>query len=176
MEDEMANLFQPIIPSHLALPRADAGKRDAVFPLHRVVLFLIAVLLYAHPDSARSATGGCSEPTSAVPAGTEAPEQQGLKVFIDPVTGELISEPAAIQPAQAPAKVADQPELPVEVRPDGTLVLDLTANPVNELRVEKVDGKLIECHHEVSAQPGENNAGQHESGTDPAGPDRHDER
>jgi len=158
----MAPLVQRLFPStHARAPLAASA---------------LAILLFLLPDTARPDTGGCSEQPSPVAAGTDSTEQRGLKVFIDPVTGELISEPAATQPAPAPAKVADQPELPVEVRPDGTLVLDLTANPVNELRVEKVDGKLIECHHEVSAQPGENNAGQHESGTDPAGPDRHDER
>jgi hypothetical protein len=108
--------------------------------------------------------------------GNDTPEQQGLKVFIDPDTGELISKPATAQPADAPAKVADQPELPVEVRPDGTLVLDLRENPVNELRVEKVDGKLIECHHEVSAHPRNNNGSRLESGTDRAAADRDDER
>jgi hypothetical protein len=103
------------------------------------------------PDNARAQTGGCSEQPRPVTAGTDSPEQQGLKVFIDPATGELISEPVDVQPAEAPAKAAAQPELQVEERPDGTLVLDLTENPVNELRVEKVDGKLVECHREVGA-------------------------
>jgi hypothetical protein len=118
------------------------------------------------PGSARTQTGGCSEQSRPLIAGTDSPEQQGLKVFIDPATGELISEPVDEHPAEAPAKTAAQPELPVEERPDGTLVLDLTENPVNELRVEKVDGKLVECHREVGANPEESAARQHESGAD----------
>jgi len=175
----MAKQFQSLISLHRALPWAAARGWGAVFPLQQVATLLIALLLCMHPGSARSATGACSEPTPAAPVGSQSAEQEGLKVFIDPDTGELISAPAATdgtQPAEAPAKAPDQPELPVEVRPDGTLVLDLSENPVNELRVEKVDGKLIECHHEVSAQSEDNDASQHESGTDRAGADRDDER
>ena len=172
----MAPLFQRLFPSSQARPPADLTRRGLGFPFGQVAACALAILLFLLPDTARPETGACSEQPSQVTAGTDSAGQQGLKVFIDPDTGELISEPAATQPAEAPAKVADQPELPVEVRPDGTLVLDLTDNPVNELRVEKVDGKLIDCHREVSAQPGKNDAGQHDSGTDPAGPDRHDER
>ena len=172
----MAPLFQRLFPSHHARARAGLTRCGLGFHFGQVTVCAVAVLLFLLPDTAHSETGGCSEQPPPVTAGTDSPEQQGLKVFIDPDTGELITEPAAAQPAQAPAKAVDQPELPVEVRPDGTLVLDLTENPVNELRVEKVDGKLIECHHEVSAQPGENNASQHESGTDRAGSDRDEER
>ena len=147
----MAQLFQRLFPSSQARPPADLIWRGPGFPFAQVRACALAILLFLLPDTARPETGGCSEQPSPVNAGTDSPGQPGLKVFVDPDTGELISEPADAQPAEAPAKVADQPELPVEVRPDGTLVLDLSENPVNELRVEKVDGKLIECHHEVSA-------------------------
>lgn len=172
----MASLFQRVFPSGPVRARAVLTRRSLGFPFGQVAACTFAILLFLFPDTARPDAGACSEQPSPVTAGTDSARQQGLKVFIDPETGELISEPAASEPAQARAKVADQPELPVEVRPDGTLVLDLTDNPVNELRVEKVDGKLIDCHREVSTQPGENDTSQHESVTDPAGPDRQDER
>jgi len=167
----MAPLFQPLCPSRSLSPRADLVQRELGFPSRQATTCALAILLFLLPDTARPEAGACSEQPAPVTAGSEPTEQQGLKVFIDPDTGELVSAPVATQPAEAPAKVADQPELPVQVRPDGTLVLDLSENPVNELRVEKVDGKLIECHQEVSAHPGEKDARQHESGTD-----RDDER
>jgi hypothetical protein len=144
----MAELFQRALPSSHARLSAVSPRRGVGFPSVPFRACALAVLLLLLPDSARTQTGGCSEQSRPETAGTDSPEQPGLKAFIDPDTGELISEPVDMQPAEAPAQAAAQPELPVEERPDGTLVLDLTENPVNELRVEKVAGKLVECHRE----------------------------
>lgn len=172
----MAPLFQRLFPLSQARPSADLTRRGAGFPSVQVGACALAVLLFLLPDSARTQTGGCSEQSRPVTTGTDSPEQQGLKAFIDPATGELISEPVDMQPAEAPAKAPAQPELPVEERPDGTLVLDLTENPVNELRVEKVGGKLVECHREVGAHPEESAAHRYESGADRTQTDRNEER
>jgi hypothetical protein len=119
------------------------------------LLFALA-LLAAWPAAGFAAEPeGCSEqrvPPAKSPA-TASPPTEALKAYVDPETGELLSEPPQGEP-EAPDSAASAPEEPqyeAETRPDGTVVLDLSERPLEELRAEVVDGKIVSCHGPGSA-------------------------
>lgn len=104
----------------------------------RLVLCLACLLCSA----VSAADSGCSQPSSG-PA--------GQTVYVDPQTGELLSEPL---PGQALDSVTRQPSYPDVVeqpRPDGSVVADVGDRFITELHAEVVDGKLVTCHRPVTA-------------------------
>ena len=90
------------------------------------------------------ADSGCTEQVPSLPPGG------GLKVYVDPDTGELLDEPPPGQQAQAPAVRLREPPIVEQVRPDGTVVADIGNRFVTELRVEVIDGKVVTCHRPVA--------------------------
>ena len=92
-----------------------------------------------------AASDGCQS-LAASPAQTDPAASDEVRVYIDPDTGELVSEPPPGQVPDAPAAPIEEPEYRTEVRPDGTVVLDLSDRPAEELRAEVVDGKTVICH------------------------------
>lgn len=127
----------------------------------KVLLFAVA-LLAAWPAAGRAAEPeGCSErgvPPATSAAASSAPTQ-GLKAYVDPETGELLSEPPPGEP-EAPDSASTAPEEPeyeTETRPNGTRVLDLSKRPPEELQAEVVDGKAVFCHRpgSVPSEPSE---------------------
>jgi len=88
---------------------------------------------------------GC---TQANPSESKAPAE-GLRVFVDPNTGELLSSPPPgeqLEPAAVTSQAAEQGEILQQVRPDGSVVADIGDRFITELRVEIVDGKVVTCH------------------------------
>jgi hypothetical protein len=93
------------------------------------------------------------DPAAGERAGeTPADAAAGLKAYVDPATGELIDRPPAGEPPAAPAEPpATAPEIPVQVRPDGTVVADISDRFMNDVRVEIIDGKVVTCHRAAPA-------------------------
>ena len=95
-----------------------------------------------------AADSGCQQPSEA---GIHAP---GLKAYVDPLTGELISEPPASsspdEGLSAP-RPADYPPVEEQVRPDGTVVADVGDRFITQLRAEVIDGQLVTCHRSPAA-------------------------
>lgn len=103
-------------------------------------LFLAFVFATSLP--AWAASSGCGEDH-------QTHRDEGLKAYIDPDTGELLSEPPPGEAAGAAEGAQAEPTIPeptVQTLPDGTLMLDLSDQPANELRAEIIDGKLVTCH------------------------------
>jgi len=72
-----------------------------------------------------------------------------LQAFIDPQTGELVSEPPGGRPTlpDAPA-AASRPELTEELRPDGSAIMRMDDQFMTPLQAEVIDQKLVVCHGE----------------------------
>jgi hypothetical protein len=76
-----------------------------------------------------------------------------VKAYVDPDTGELISTPppGQAQPPEPPAST-EEPEYRTETLPDGTVRLDLSERPPEELHAEVVNGRTVVCHR-PAAEP-----------------------
>ena len=112
-----------------------------------VVLFAalwLAAACLANPALAEDS--GCTDAAATNPAGDE------VRAYVDPETGELVSGPPPGQreAPDAPAAAPSQPDYPATVRPDGTVELDLSQRPQEQLRAEVVDGKPVLCHGDAS--------------------------
>lgn len=88
----------------------------------------------------------------------------GVKVYLDPETGELLDHAPPDAPAELPPESpAAEPEIPVMVRPDGTVVADVGNRFRSELRVEVIEGQAVTCHRtfpEDAIQPGASPPGE----------------
>lgn len=92
---------------------------------------------------------GCTSEDS--PA--EKAQGEGLKAYVDPDTGELLSSPPKGEPLEAPAAAAQATapaEIQQQVLPDGSVVADIGDRFVTELRVEIVNGKAVTCHRSAA--------------------------
>jgi len=140
MEEEMARI--PLKPVHILSARS-----------RQCLLFLLFILFVLNPASlVWAGESGCSqpEPQDNVQKPTAAADD-GLRAFVDPDTGELISEPASSRSQSAGAEPSPpSPELTEQVLADGTIMLDLREQPVTELRAEIVDGQLVTCHRQAT--------------------------
>ena len=110
------------------------------FALTALLMLLTAPVLAADP--------GCSNqhPESELPRRTS-----GQMAHVDPATGELVSEsvdPLATTPSIAAPAVTDDTPAQV-VRPDGTVVMDISGRFDQALVAEVVDGKLVTCHQSL---------------------------
>ena len=125
----------------------------------RVIISLIA-LLFATAAPGWASGSGCTDKTPSVGKASG----EGLKVYVDPETGELLSEPPSGEELQAPVESGqprDPSEMRQDVRPDGTVVVHTGDFFMTELRVEIVDGKVVTCHRQAaelqSPEPGSEN-------------------
>ncbi len=114
----------------------------------RAFIPLIA-LLFALAAPGWASDSGCTGETP--PEGKAS--GGGLRVHVDPETGELLSEPPPGAQLEEPAEIsqAREPgEIRQEVRPDGSVVADIGDRFITELRVEIVDGKTVTCHRSAA--------------------------
>ena len=110
----------------------------------RFIIPLI-VLHFALAAPAWASESGCT----GVPSSNGNAPGEALKIYVDPKTGELLSEAPPGEHLAAPAKIVQPQELgeiQQEVRPDGSVVADIGDRFITELRVEIVDGKTVTCH------------------------------
>ena len=113
------------------------------------VIISLTVLLFALTAPVWASESGC---TSAPPSDKKA-SGEGLRVYVDPETGELLSEPPPGEQLEDPAEISQAPEpaeIRQEVRPDGSVVADIGDRFITELRVEIVDGKAVTCHRSAA--------------------------
>lgn len=124
------------------------------------VIISLTVLLIALTAPVWASESGC---TSEPPPSDKKASGEGLKIYVDPETGELLSEPPPGEQLEAPAEISQAPEpgeLRQEVRPDGSVVADIGDRFITELRVEIVDGKAVTCHRSTEKpQPSDTEAG-----------------
>ena len=95
---------------------------------------------------------GCSDGSEAETTGA-VETAPGLRVFVDPKTGEITDVPPPGETLESPAPkngVDGYPEIQQHVRPDGSVVADIGDRFITQLRVEVVDGKVVTCHRQVS--------------------------
>lgn len=138
----------------------NAGFQPAARTSFAVILFLCA-LLAVGPAAAGS---GCTEtapstPQAAVPSNVTSPPapSAGLRVHVDPQTGKLLDRPPE---GETPEPLPEQPaaaedDIPVVVRPDGTVVADIGDRYRTALHAEIVDGELVTCHRPVGETAGD---------------------
>lgn len=120
-----------------------------------VMIGLVTGLFSAAVSGSASAeSSGCADPAEATSAGSD------VRAYIDPDTGELISgpPPGQAEPPDSPSTAPVEPQYEPEVRPDGTVVLDLSGRRAEELHAEEVDGNTVLCHRpgSVPQAPPEN--------------------
>ena len=125
----------------------------------RVFIPLIA-LLFALVAPGWASESGC---TGVTPSDGKW-SGGGLKVHVDPKTGELLGEPLPGDELQAPVvsgQIRDPGKLRQEVRPDGAVIVHAGDFFMTELRVEIMDGKVVTCHRSAaepqSPEPGSEN-------------------
>ncbi len=107
----------------------------------RVVIPLVA-LLYALAAPGWASESGCTgESLSA-----ETASGEGQRAYVDPETGELLSEPPPGEQLEPPVQPLVSGEILQEVQPDGSVVADIGDRFITTLRVEIVDGKAVTCH------------------------------
>jgi len=118
---------------------------------YRIIIPLIS-MIFTLAAPVWASGSGCTQENpsdSSVPA-------EGLRAYVDPNTGKLLSAPPPGEPLEAPAGPSQVPE-PGEIvqvtRPDGSVVADIGDRFITELRVEIVDGKLVTCHRSIEDQP-----------------------
>jgi hypothetical protein len=129
------------------------------------VIISLTVLLFALTAPVWASESGCK---SAPPPDKKA-SGEGLRIYVDPETGELLSEPPPGEQLEAPAEISQAPErgeIRQEVRPDGSVVADIGDRFITELRVEIVDGKVVTCHRSAEKpQPPDAEAGNQDEKT-----------
>jgi hypothetical protein len=111
---------------------------------YRIVIPLIT-LIFTILEPVWASESGC---TQVSPRNSKAPTE-GLRVYVDPKTGELLSAPPPgeqLEPSAASSNTQDQGEILQVTRPDGSVVADTGDRFITELRVEIVDGKAVTCH------------------------------
>jgi len=128
---------------------------EMIARIHLVTIGLVAGLLSAAVSfSAFAESSGCGESAETTSAGNE------VKAYIDPDTGELVSgpPPGQVESPDGASAVPDDPAYATEVRPDGTVALDLSGRPAEELHAEEADGNTVLCHRpgSVPQAPPEN--------------------
>lgn len=114
-----------------------------------LTLILTLTLIPAIADPGNTAESGCSGEPSTSRENPGPAVGEGLKVYVDPDTGELLSEPppgAETLAPDLPAATHNLADVPVETRADGTIVADVGDRYVTELHVEMIDGQLVTCH------------------------------
>ena len=95
---------------------------------------------------------GCSDSSEAETTGA-VETAPGLRIFVDPKTGEITDVPPPGETLESPTPkngVGGYPEIQQHVRPDGSVVADIGDRFMTELRVEVVDGKVVTCHKQVN--------------------------
>ena len=116
---------------------------------NRVIIPLIA-LLFALAAPGWASESGC---TGVTPSAEKA-SGEGRKVYVDPETGELLSEPPPGEQLEPPVQPPVSGEIHQEVQADGSVVADIGDRFVTTLRIEIVDGKAVTCHRSpVEPQP-----------------------
>jgi len=136
------------VPGSCLDAQMERGANEIRFLSQPIRSTLISLVLYCLLEgSAVASDSGCSDDTTSPLAGA------GLKVYVDPKTGELLDQPPPGQ--ELPALVGPSRAAPVtqQVRPDGTVVADVGDRFVTELRAEVVDGKVVTCHRPVDESP-----------------------
>jgi hypothetical protein len=118
--------------------------------MHDLVIMPLIALLFALAAPVWASESGCTgvTPSAGVPSG------EGQIAYVDPETGELLSEPPAGEQLEPPVQPPVSGEIRQEVLPDGSVVAYLGDRFMTTLRVEIVDGKVVTCHRSaVEAQP-----------------------
>jgi len=116
------------------------------------------VALAAEPACSPQVAGSAADPSVSTTAENTADNSSsalntspasGLQAFIDPQTGELVSEPPGGRTTlpDAPA-AASRPELIEEVRPDGSAIMRLDDRFMTPLQAGIIEQKLVICHGE----------------------------
>lgn len=114
-----------------------------------IPLIALAFVLAAPVWAAESGCTGVT-PSAGVPSG------EGQIAYVDPETGELLSEPP---PGAQPVPLIDTSQTPdsgdirQEVQPDGSVVAYLGDRFMTTLQVEIVDGKVVTCHRSAVEPP-----------------------
>ena len=125
---------------------------------YRIIIPLIT-LVFTLAGPVWASESGC---TQTISSDSKAPTE-GLKVYVDPKTGELLSAPPPGESLEASAVTSQAPEqgeILQQVQPDGSVVADIGDRFITELRVEIVDGKVVTCHRSAE------NSQQFEAETD----------
>ncbi len=107
----------------------------------RVIIPLIA-LLFVLAAPGWASESGC---TGVTPSAENA-SGEGRKVYVDPETGELLSEPPPGEQLEPSVQPPVSGEIRQEVQPDGSVVADIGDRFITTLQVEIVDGKAVTCH------------------------------
>jgi len=103
--------------------------------------------VFAQPPGCDQSAPGSAPANSEPTAETDSPSVAGLRAFIDPQTGELVSvPPPGSVPETAATAAQDRPELVEEVLPDGTVIVRLDDRFQHPLQAELQGDELITCH------------------------------
>jgi hypothetical protein len=115
---------------------------------YRIIISLVT-LFFALTGPAWASESDC---TDVIQLGENAPGE-GLRAYVDPKTGELLSGPPPGEQMEESVGIGQAPrldEIRQEVRPDGSVVADIGDRFITELRVEIVDGKAVTCHRSAT--------------------------
>ena len=110
------------------------------------LLMTFSAAAAAQDSGCSQATGELDAPGSSIKPGTDHPAASGLRVYIDPQTGELLDQPPPGQAALAEPPAQALPELVEEVQADGSVRIRLDDRFSHPLVAEMNDGELVTCH------------------------------
>ncbi len=118
-----------------------------------VLCCLVPTLLVAAAPDGLAAEGCKGQGTGSTKSTAAPPDASaGLKVYLDPDTGELLAEPPpGVASGSSPETPAAEPDVRFAQQPDGTVVADVGDRFMTELYIEIVDGKAVTCHRPVTA-------------------------
>ncbi len=105
----------------------------------------------ATPPAVTPATAPAASPAPAVQP-IETPAEAGMRAYIDPETGLITSQPSGVQPVEISSD-KEPPVLVPEIRPDGSLLLDLKGT-VEDFMVLQLDAngkKVMRCVEDPKA-------------------------
>lgn len=122
--------------------------------LPRCIRRCLLILLLTVSSTASAQQPGCGQSTPDAVSITanpkteiDSPAAAGLRVFIDPQTGEFMSEPpAGTAPAVEATAAEPRPELVEQVRPDGSVMVRLDDRFQTPLQAGLEGDQLIACH------------------------------
>ena len=120
----------------------------------RCLLGSLFLLWMTASGTAFAQSSGCdptaSDPNpldSGIQTEPETTSALGLRVFIDPQTGEFVPEPPpGSAPAVDAAAAESRPELVEEIRPDGSVMIRLDDRFQKPLQAEVKNDELVTCH------------------------------
>ncbi len=100
-------------------------------------------------------TAGTDDKTSPSPGVNASGASRGVRVYIDPVTGEFLEQPPkGAEPMVTPSAALPEPEQVESPVPGGGVMVDVRKRFQTPLQVHRgSDGKTVLRHGDVSSEP-----------------------